>query len=218
MTCSRRVVLGCLLSGALLRPARADTERRSIAVQPLGPVPKAELEAVTRALRAFYDFPLRVLGPTPLPKDAYYPPRKRYRAEKLLRVLETRLPADSVRILGVTASDISTTKPPHADWGILGLATIGGPAAVISSFRARRGATDDAHAGTRLSKTTVHELGHGFGLEHCPRRGCLMADGQGTVATTDQNEDLCPDCRSSLKRRGVALTGSSVPAPWRSSG
>jgi archaemetzincin len=148
-----------------------------------------------------------------LPRNAFYAPRSRYRAEKLLEFLRPRLPAGALRIAGITASDISTTKPPFEDWGILGLATIDGSACVLSTFRCHRRAKSAEHARVRFAKTAVHELGHTFGLEHCPVRGCLMQDGGGSVLTTDGERDLCPACRKELGVRGV-LRAPPGSLPW----
>ena len=82
----------------------------------------------------------------PLPKEAWYPPRQRWRAEKLLAFLGPRLPADGLRILGLTAADISTTKGKVVDWGVLGLGALDGSASVISTFRCHKKARDDTHA------------------------------------------------------------------------
>jgi len=154
---------------------------------------------------------VRVAKLEPLPAAAFYAARGRYRAEKLLERL-TGLHESAFRVLGVTAADISTTKGDVPDWGILGLASIDGRACVLSSFRCRRSARDARHAAERLGKTAVHELGHTFGLEHCPTRGCLMHDGEGTVLTTDAERDLCSACRSKLTARGFLRT--SARSPW----
>jgi archaemetzincin len=218
VSCSRRAALGTLVSVLLSEAAPAATEPRKIYLQPLGKeLSASEVEMVRAGLRAFYDFEVVLRPRIPLPAAAYYPPRQRYRAEKLLRTLEQHRPADGLRILGLTAVDISTTKPPHADWGILGLATIDGRACVISSFRTKRGAASAKHARERLGKTAVHEIGHTLGLGHCEERGCLMEDGRGTVLTTDRCYDLCPACRRELLRRGHPLTTSDPsgdPIPW----
>jgi archaemetzincin len=189
--------------------------RERIAVQPLGAgLGDDKLRLAVTALKAFYDYPVEVLAPAALPRWAYYAPRKRYRAEKLLRFLNGRVPEGAVRILGLTASDISTTKGKHADWGILGLADIGGSACVVSSFRTRRGAKRPRQPAERFAKTAVHEIGHTLGLRHCARDTCLMRDGGGSVLNTDCEYDLCVDCRSLLARAGWALADSSVPVPW----
>jgi archaemetzincin len=181
---------------------------------PLGTgVRDEELELVRRALAAIFSEPVGVLPNVELPKSAYYPPRSRYRAEKLLDFVRPRLPEGGLRIAGITARDISTTKPPHADWGILGLANVDGSACVLSTFRCHRGAKNPEHARIRFAKTAVHELGHTFGLEHCPNLGCLMEDGGGTVLTTDRERDLCAACRKRLADRNL-LRVPPAPLPW----
>ncbi len=199
-------------SGLIARGRDAGAaEARRVVLQPLGPGSSALAEVVRRALAPFYDADVVVAEGVPLPRSAYYAPRSRYRAEKLLAHLAP-LHADALRVLGVTEVDISTTKGRVLDWGILGLASIDGHACVLSAFRCRRSARDPRHAEERLGKTAVHELGHTFGLEHCPARGCLMRDGGGTVLTTDGERDLCAACRTKLRERGVLRPDAR--SPW----
>lgn len=186
-------------------------EQTTLVIQPLGnAVPL--VEPVEKALTTFFPLSLTVAAPAALPERAYYRPRGRYRAEILLEMLAEFAPAGSERVLGLTSVDISTSKPPHEDWGILGLASVGGRACVLSAFRCRRRARNPAHAVERLAKTAVHELGHTFGLQHCPHQGCLMEDGGGSVLTTDRETDLCPDCRARLDARGKLRSGAV--SPW----
>jgi archaemetzincin len=194
-------------------PARASAAG-GIVLMPLGGgLPDVELSVVRRALEAVYAAPVTVLPSVALPRSAYYAPRSRYRAEKLLDFLRPRLPEGALRIAGITAADISTTKAPYDDWGILGLATIDGTACVLSTFRCHRRAKSAEQARIRFAKTAVHELGHTFGLEHCPNRGCLMEDGGGSVLTTDRERDLCAACRARLSAEGLLRTPRG-PLPW----
>jgi len=209
MRASRRQVLGLPLALASFSPWRqawaADAaEPPLIVLQPLGStIPAAELEAVSTAIAAFYAVRVTLAEPLALPKSAFYPKRSRYRAERLLDYLVAEGRKDARVTLGLTAVDISTTKAPYDDWGILGLATLDGRSAVLSSFRCQRRAKNAAHARTRFAKTAVHELGHSFGLEHCATPGCIMHDGEGSVLTTDTEHDLCADTRARLTAAGM---------------
>ncbi len=207
-----------LLAAALLLPAAAAGQepapKRIVYVQPLGKeLPDEDVELVRVALTRFYDLDVRVLPRADLPKRAWYKPRRRYRAEKLLDFLESRLPEDGYRILGLTGVDISTTKGKYKDWGILGLATLDGTACVISKYRCRPKKVGEEHARIRLAKVAVHEIGHTLGLEHCPTRGCLLEDARGKVATTDREYDLCPRCRERLRSWGRGIP-HLVEIPW----
>ena len=183
-------------------------------LQPLGQELAPEsVDLVETALREFYGFQIKRAEVRPLPPFAYYPPRKRYRAEKLLNYLGRIAPPDAFFVLGLTGVDISTTKGRIADWGIMGLATIDGHVAVMSMFRCRRGSRSVDHAQERLAKVAVHEVGHNLGLEHCPTRGCLMEDARGTNTTTDREYTLCPRCRRLLAEQDLVLPPNPRP-PW----
>jgi archaemetzincin len=196
------------------RATRAGTKRGLLYLQPLGgELPARDVELVRRALTELIGMETCLLPRVDLPAAAFYPPRRRYRAERLLDFLDGRLPPDGTRILGLTGVDISTTKGRFADWGLLGLGRIGGGSSVISEFRCRVRSFGPGNARERLAKVAVHEAGHTLGLEHCPTRGCLMEDAEGQVTTCDREYDFCRRCRGLVAATGQPLP-SSPRIPW----
>ena len=105
-----------------------------------------------------------------------------------------------VKIFGLTAVDISTTKDDVKDCGIFGLGTLDGATCVISTFRLGARKASAAKRIERLIKVVNHEIGHTFGLDHCPTPHCLMEDAKGTVDSEDGG--FCPSFR---QRLGKAL-------------
>lgn len=179
--------------------------RAEVVLAPLGRFDPGLLDAVEEALEAELQVEVRRLEPHPLPKSAWYAPRRRYRAEKLLDHLETLIPHEpaSTRILGLTQKDISTTKGKFEDWGIFGLGNMPGQAAVISTYRLKRKARNKGHLRKRVVNTAIHEVGHTLGLAHCEEaeEKCPMQDAEGGIANTDSSSGhLGPECRAELER------------------
>ena len=179
--------------------ASAGDQKPLIAIQPLESFDTTMTRKIVEGVKATFDVETAVLAETPIPESAYYAPKKRYRAEKILRFLDTEADARYTRIVGLTNFDISTTKGAYYDWGIFGLGMYNGRVCVISTFRLKKGKPGKAVLTGRLIKVVNHELGHTFGLWHCPNQGCLMEDAQGTVKTVDRETGhFCADCRARL--------------------
>ncbi|MCA9660716.1 MAG: hypothetical protein KC486_20410 [Myxococcales bacterium] len=184
-------------------PTRGASEARGdIVTIVIGDFDEDLRDAVEAGLEASLPVEIR-RGPTwALPKAAYYPPRRRYRADTLIDLLSeaaTEDAAPGVRYLGLTSVDISTTKGKHRDWGIFGLAFCPGRGAVISSHRLRKGAKGREHFAFRVTNTAIHEVGHSLGLDHCDEPRCPMQDAEGSIETTDSSEQvLGPGCAAKL--------------------
>ena len=194
--------------------ATADPSSSRIYLLPVGPVPALDLGAVEGALTAFYSVEIKRLRGIALPRSAYYRPRNRYRADKLLDHVESLdLPKDGRTILAVTAAPISITKGKAYDWGIIGYVSIGGEICAYSTYYVKRGLKEPARMRERIGKIAVHEFTHNLGLRHCKQRGCLMEDAQGTPLIFDRVYDFCPACRAEIAKAGWTLKPHPV-VPW----
>lgn len=202
---SRRSFLLGSLAAALSRALPAAAQPRpiaTVALAPLGPFPAVLLDEIDAALRAELGAAVVRMPPAELPRSAWYAPRRRYRAERLLDFLRPRMPAGATRVLGVTEVDISTTAHGVYDWGLLGLGDIDGRGCVISTFRCRMHSPSERQTRWRMTTTSVHEVGHTLGLEHCPDTRCLMTDARGRISTVDHTTGhLCASCRRRLGLR-----------------
>ena len=174
--------------------------KTKVAIQPFESFPQDITKEVQMAIDSMYDIESTVLSPIDLPKHAYYSPRNRYRADSLIRHLKRIKTSDYDKILGLTNSDISTTKGDYKDFGIMGLGFRPGSSCVGSIYRVQRGAKSRKQIIARFRKVTVHELGHNFGLKHCtfdPK--CLMQSAKGKATTIDKaDEILCENCRKQI--------------------
>jgi archaemetzincin len=205
------ILLACPLVSGAGSEAQAEQvqPRANFCFAPLGRHDKQLLESARRGAEYLYGVQTTILPKRRLPKFAYYRPRKRYRAEKLLDFLQDEVVPESGCdiVIGFTAVDISTTKDSHKDWGILGLGEVGGTVGVVSSFRMRRRAnrTKQKH---RVVGVTNHEIGHVLGAPHGGAPGCLMNDAQGTIRTVDEEHGLlCSESRALIE----AHTGRPLP-------
>jgi archaemetzincin len=170
-----------------------------IGVQPLGDVPEEFLHVIFQGIDSVYNTRVVFAWPIDMPSDAFYEPRARYRAEKLLDHLNACGDSACTKVVGITTHDISTTKEPYDDWGIFGLAGLGGFSCVVSTYRLGYGKVVQKKFNERLIKVINHELGHTFGLHHCLTKTCLMEDARGMMKTVDDETGVfCPQCRRFL--------------------
>lgn len=109
----------------------------------------------------------------PLPAEAYHKERKRYQGKGLLNDLGKRKHGDAV--LGLTDHIIYHPNEISPTYGVMGLSTIGTYTCVVSSQIPKNGKT---HKPENFVKLSLHELGHAFGLPHCPDQHCYMVDAE----------------------------------------
>jgi archaemetzincin len=196
--------LGVCALVAVTRPARADVEHR-LCLLPLGQHDESLIPIVIRGVAHVYGLDVELLAPRDLPGSAWNASRGRHRAEKILTFLDNEVvpSTDCTAVVGFTSQDISTTLGRHRDWGMMGLAWVGGQSAVVSTHRLGRRASRRLRA-KRAVKLVNHELGHALGLRHHDH--CVMEDLRGRVATVDRGSGLlCEESRALLQQRGLVL-------------
>jgi archaemetzincin len=186
-----------LTLGLVLLPLLAlGADARIVRLVPLGDVEPELLAAVSKAITARVNATVEIAKKEALPPEAFYKPRKRWRAEKLLDFLDTK--ADGAwRVIGVTNAEISTTKGDIFDWGIAGLGTLEGVSCVVSAQLYKKHSKTKAQMLHRFSDVAVHELGHTLGMPHCESSGCVMADAKGNaIKSADRSTgQYCEPCR-----------------------
>ncbi len=177
-----------------------------ILVVPIGNPGRGLVNRVANFVGDYYSqFGLSVRVTESLPEelfsDAYNPGRRQYLGRAFLFPLSKmgdKLKARAV--LGVTSLDLYERGLNF----IFGLANPGLRAAIISTFRLRPEfygeAPDRELLHERAIKEAMHELGHVFGLSHCPNRKCVMHFSNSIIDTDVKGPLYCPECRRKLEK------------------
>lgn len=182
--------------------SRGGNKAFTVAILPFKNVDKELIGQLKKGMESKIDVQFVVLNEMDLPSSAFYQPRQRYIADSLLDFLVRANQRRYDKIIGVTTKDISTRKGEIVNWGILGLGSCPGESCVISSFRAGKQKVKPADFRRRMITLGLHELGHTFGLEHCPVDTCLMVDAEGKMKL-DQGDSYCRGCLDYLSMLGI---------------
>jgi archaemetzincin len=169
---------------------------RIVTLVPVGGVGRSHLEALaeglTHRLRAACS-----IHPEPLDLDfAFNPLRAQYHSSEILKALTQHAWQETWRLLGVTEADLYI---PILTF-VFGEAQLGNTSALVSLHRLRQEyyglPTDPQILSQRLLKEALHELGHTFGLHHCPDYRCVMSSAHGVERIDLKSSEFCTSCAS----------------------
>ncbi len=169
------------------------------------------IEPLAAELAATFRLEVEVGPPAFDPEVAFDPSRGQYNSRILLAQLLQQ--TSGGRVVGVTNVDLFIPVLTY----VFGEAQLGGPAAVVSSHRLDNrlyGLPDNRHLTfERLVKEAIHELGHTYGLIHCPDGRCVMASSTYVEEIDLKSDRFCDRCLERVREaarqpaRAAAGTG-----------
>ena len=171
--------------------------RGKIYLVPIGPVDEDVLSVVGEGLATALGRELDVSDPLPHPAYAYHQRRQQYLSDAILSQLRQMvLPAE--RLLGLVDLDLYT---PGLNF-VFGQASMGGREALIALPRLQQSfyglPDDEALFHERAIKEAVHELGHTYGLAHCPDATCVMHFSNSLPDTDFKGKEFCAVCQAAF--------------------
>jgi archaemetzincin len=147
----------------------------AICVTSVGPVENSIPEAIAAWLAEQFGTTTERIAAMEMPVTAWDAARRQHNSVPILRRLAEFCPPDAFRLLAITQADLFIPMLTF----IYGQAQMQGRVAMISLARLRQEfyglEPNSPLLLSRAMKEALHELGHTFGLVHCPDKSCAMA-------------------------------------------
>jgi archaemetzincin len=168
-----------------------------ITLRPLGELEQGVLEELRRRLEETFGCPVEIKPQNADLAHAYNSSRKQYLSTTLLSNISV---LEGEKALGIVDVDLYV---PRLNF-VFGEADMISGVAIISLFRLRQ-----EHYGLppnrelfleRAVKEAVHELGHTYGLGHCPDAKCIMHFSNSLMDTDKKQAAFCPKCQQILEK------------------
>jgi archaemetzincin len=168
-----------------------------IDLQPIGKIDSDVLTGISAGLVSTFGNPVRIKTPIGIPEGSYVPARDQYLADLILAGLKQYQNSDE-RLLGVADINLYSQGLNF----VFGQADYPNRIGVISLTLLKQenyGLPGDlALLIDRAQKEAVHELGHTFGLGHCPDGTCVMHFSNSLIDTDVKKIYFCRHCQPKL--------------------
>ena len=185
------------------REAEKVGDVKMICIVPVGKIDNKILSFLCPKLKEVYNMEVEIKEGLDLPNYAYNPERKQYLSTAILNKIKGTKLVQCEKILGIADVDLYV---PSLNF-VFGEADLSGKACVISVTRLRQEYYDlpknEKLFEQRILKEAVHELGHTFGLSHCPDIKGVMHFSNRLSDTDIKSHTFCPSCRSALGGLGI---------------
>jgi archaemetzincin len=167
-----------------------------ITLKPLGNIADEIMERLKDRVGGIFHCPVEIKAGFSDLAQAYNPERKQYFSSKLLASLEKA--EGEERVVGIADVDLYV---PRLNF-VFGEADMVSGTAMVSLCRLSQEyyglAPDEALFLERATKEIVHELGHTFGLGHCPNNKCVMHFSNSLADTDLKAAHFCNKCRPKI--------------------
>ena len=167
-----------------------------ITLKPLGDIADEIMEELKDRVGGIFHCPVEIQAGLGDLTQACDPQRKQYLSSALLAA-HGKTGRDE-RVVGIADVDLYV---PRLNF-VFGEANIASGTAIVSLYRLRQeyygSAPDEALFLERAAKEIVHELGHTFGLGHCPNNKCVMHFSNSLADTDLKKAHFCNMCRPKI--------------------
>lgn len=172
----------------------------NIIISPIGAVDQAAMDKINKAVQKVFGVNTHKIALLEDVEFAYDPLRNQYLSTGILEKLTGLAPYQALKILGLCEIDLFIPILTH----VYGEAQLSGKSCIVSLFRLRNPESSHATApqaevlSSRAVKEAIHELGHTFGLRHCPDNACLMHYCRSVDDVDRKSDQFCRYCRIML--------------------
>lgn len=169
---------------------------KQISIYCMGGYPADSVQYLEVFLRKYFPNVRVMPNNINLPSQYFNKERNRYLASGLLDELAKHRNNDAV--IGVTDYIIFKPNKKSDTFGIMGMSYTNTFKSIVSTKIPLNGKEQSKD---NICKLALHELGHGFGLKHCPNETCYMVDAEGTMKIVNA-KGFCESCKHVLNSKG----------------
>lgn len=169
---------------------------KQISIYCMGGYPADSVQYLEVCLRKYFPNVRVMPNNINLPSQYFNKERNRYLASGLLDELAKHRNNDAV--IGVTDYVIFKPNKKSDTFGIMGMSYTNTFKSIVSTKIPLNGKEQSKD---NICKLALHELGHGFGLKHCPNETCYMVDAEGTMKI-ENAIGFCESCKHVLNSKG----------------